>query len=125
MVMSASTDQVSAVVLVYMALHGESHDDVAQVLDLTRPAVSSRLNGRTPWSLRDVDKLAAHYGVAPSAFLDPVPDVMTQLRRPGGLLDPLGRRRRQRRSAQPPAADDDAGGEPGRRLTRPGAAQSA
>lgn len=108
-----SSDQVSAVVRVYMALHGESHEDVAGVVGLTRPAVSARLNGRTPWSLGDVDKLAAHYGVSASTFLDEVPDVMTRLRMPGGPLDPLGRRRRRRRAA-PPAADDV---EPGERAS--------
>lgn len=90
-----SDTTVSANVRVYMALRGEAHDDLAAALGVSRPAVSARLNGRTAWSLDDLDKLAQHYGVTPATFLAEPAAVLTELRRAGGLLDPLGRRRRR------------------------------
>lgn len=105
-----SDETVSANLRVYMALRRQTHEDVAAVLGLTRPAVSARLNGRTAWSLDDVDKLAGHYGVTPATFLSAPPDVLQQLRGPGGLLDPLGRRRRRPNRPRTASADDDDSG---------------
>ena len=102
-----SSATVSQVVRVFMALRRESHDDVAQALGITRPAVSARMNGRTAWQLGDLDLLAQHYGVPADTFLRPQPaDVLDQLR--GGLLDPIGRRRRQDRSGDRRSAGGDA-----------------
>lgn len=86
-------------VRVLLALRQESHDDLAAALGVTRPAVSARLNGRTPWSLGDLDRLADHYGVGVDYFLrtDLAAMSTAAMARGGPLLDPRGRRRRQDR----------------------------
>ena len=63
-------DTVSAVVRACMGLSGDSQEDVARVLGLTRPAVTARLNARTRWTVSELELLGAHYGVEPAAFLD-------------------------------------------------------
>lgn len=90
-----SDEAVSTNLRVFMALQRETHEQVAAVLGFTRPALSARLNGRTAWSLNDIDRLAAHYGIPPGQLLAPPPNVLDKLRGPGGLLDPLGRQRRR------------------------------
>lgn len=102
---------VSQVVRVLMALHGESHADIAAAIGVTRPAVSARMNLRTPWSLEDLDRLASHYGEPVDTFLRP-PTMLqaVALTRGGPLLDPRGRRRRRARSGDRQAGDTDGSG---------------
>ncbi len=47
-----------------MQATGESQRSVAEALGLTQTQVSRRQSGVTSWTLRDVDTLAGHYGVA-------------------------------------------------------------
>ncbi|WP_330455452.1 helix-turn-helix domain-containing protein [Streptomyces sp. NBC_00820] len=47
-----------------MQATGEPQRAVADVLGLTQTQVSRRQSGATSWTLRDVDTLAGHYGVA-------------------------------------------------------------
>ncbi|MFI5966397.1 helix-turn-helix domain-containing protein [Streptomyces asoensis] len=47
-----------------MQATGESQRSVASALGLTQTQVSRRQSGSTSWTLRDVDALAGHYGVA-------------------------------------------------------------
>lgn len=47
-----------------MQATGESQRSVASALGLTQTQVSRRQSGATSWTLRDVDTLAGHYGVA-------------------------------------------------------------
>ncbi|MFE6165461.1 helix-turn-helix domain-containing protein [Streptomyces sp. NPDC056486] len=48
---------------------GENQTDLARGLRLTQGQVSRKQNGRASWSLPDLDRLSAHYGI-------PVPDLM-------------------------------------------------
>ena len=65
-----ANDSVSAVLRACMALAGESQERVAEVLGVTRPAVTARLAGRTRWTVSEVEVLADHYGIEPAAFFD-------------------------------------------------------
>jgi hypothetical protein len=78
---STSTSQqlVTEVVSLLMRLRGDRQHDLAAVLGVVRPAVTARLNNRSPWALDDLDALAAYFGVTPATFLVP-----TQLLLGGG-----------------------------------------
>lgn len=65
-----ANDTVSAVVRACAGLRGDSQEDIARVLGITRPAVTARLSGRTRWTVAEVEALANHYGVEVSAFFD-------------------------------------------------------
>ncbi|MEU1378050.1 helix-turn-helix domain-containing protein [Streptomyces triculaminicus] len=47
-----------------MQATGDSQRVIAAVLGLTQTQVSRRQSGATSWTLRDVDVLAGHYGIA-------------------------------------------------------------
>ncbi|MFC4516300.1 helix-turn-helix domain-containing protein [Streptomyces ehimensis] len=47
-----------------MQATGESQRVLAAVLGLTQTQISRRQTGATSWTLRDVDVLAGHYGIA-------------------------------------------------------------
>lgn len=69
--------RVSAVVRVLLAAHHETHDELAAALGVSRPAVSQKLQGRTAWTLYDVDLLAYHFNVGHEVFLSA--DVLDRL----------------------------------------------
>lgn len=50
---------------------GIHQQEIAPVLGLSQPAVSDRLRGRTPFTLADLDRLAAHLGVTVPQLLEP------------------------------------------------------
>ncbi|MEU1782151.1 helix-turn-helix domain-containing protein [Streptomyces abikoensis] len=47
-----------------MQATGDSQRVIAGVLGLTQTQISRRQSGATSWTLRDVDVLAGHYGIA-------------------------------------------------------------
>ncbi|MFF8557047.1 helix-turn-helix domain-containing protein [Streptomyces sp. NPDC015501] len=52
-----------------MRLAGERQADLAAGLGLSQAQISRKQAGTASWSLADVDKLSAHYGI-------PVPDLL-------------------------------------------------
>jgi len=72
-----------------MQATGESQRSVAGALGLTQTQVSRRQTGATSWTLRDVDTLAGHYGVAaldllsgPTRACEALPTVRRRSTRP-------------------------------------------
>lgn len=107
-----SSGYVTANLRVFMALNRESQAEVADVLHISRPSLSSRLHGGTAWQLADVDRLAEHYGTTPGAFLSPPAAALVE--RAARQLDSRGRRprvtwshRRDRRLAEEAAERDE------------------
>lgn len=47
----------------YAASRGHTHEQLAVALGLSRPAVSQRLSGRNPWTLRDLEALSSFYSI--------------------------------------------------------------
>lgn len=47
-----------------MASRGETLDDLAKVLGITRGAVSFKLNGKTSITLDDINKICQHYNLS-------------------------------------------------------------
>ncbi|MGN9821887.1 helix-turn-helix domain-containing protein [Streptomyces sp. SD11] len=64
---SESTLRITVAAL--MRACGENQTSLAAGLRLTQGQVSRKQNGRATWSLADIDRLSAHYGV-------PVPDLL-------------------------------------------------
>ncbi|WP_331751268.1 helix-turn-helix transcriptional regulator (plasmid) [Streptomyces globisporus] len=52
-----------------MHLTGERQADLATGLGLSQTQISGKQAGTATWSLADVDKLSAHYGIAVGDFL--------------------------------------------------------
>jgi transcriptional regulator with XRE-family HTH domain len=46
------------------ARNGDRQVELAQVLDLAQQAVSARMSGRTPLTLRDLERLARHWNMS-------------------------------------------------------------
>lgn len=69
--MRHTQERVTTSVRVEMALRRETQADLARVLGVTQTSVSSRLRGRTRWSVDDLDKMAEHFGVEVSALVNP------------------------------------------------------
>lgn len=44
-----------------MASRGETIADLIGVLHLSIPAISNRLNGKTEWSITEIDAICRHY----------------------------------------------------------------
>lgn len=44
-----------------MVLHGDTQSDIGEYLGLTQPAISSRLKGITPWTIREIEMLCHKY----------------------------------------------------------------
>lgn len=64
-------DAVNTSVLLHLTLNRQSRKDLALALGVTPGAISHRLSGLTRWSLDDLEKLAAHFGVSPADLLNP------------------------------------------------------
>lgn len=62
---------IAAAVRAAMRARGVRQVDVALALGLSQPAVSARLNGRTPFTLADLERLADLLGVTVSELLQP------------------------------------------------------
>ena len=56
-----------------MARYGITQAEVAAVLGLSQPAVSSRFTGVTPMTIDEMDKIAKLLGVKPAQLLGGVP----------------------------------------------------
>lgn len=68
--MSSSEHYLRLTVAALLFATGETQTDLAQGLALTQGQVSRKQSGRASWTLADLDRLAAHYGV-------PVPDLLS------------------------------------------------
>ncbi|MER7817202.1 helix-turn-helix domain-containing protein [Streptomyces sp. NPDC096153] len=64
-----SEETLRVTVAALMRACGENQTVLARGLRLTQGQVSRKQSGRASWSLPDVDRLSAHYGV-------PVPDLL-------------------------------------------------
>ncbi|MFD9819106.1 helix-turn-helix domain-containing protein [Streptomyces violascens] len=64
---SEATLRVTVAALMHAT--GESQTALARGLRITQGAVSNKQLGKAAWSLADIDRLSAHYGV-------PVPDLL-------------------------------------------------
>jgi transcriptional regulator with XRE-family HTH domain len=53
----------AAAVREHLHLRGIRQIDLAPVLGVSQPALSARLTGRTPFTLADLDRIAAHLGM--------------------------------------------------------------
>lgn len=53
-----------------MVRAGRSQQDIADLLDLSQPAVSRRLSGEVDFSATELTKLAAYLSVPVSTFFD-------------------------------------------------------
>lgn len=62
---------VTEAVQLLMRLRGDKQRDLALALGIVRPAVTARLNNRSPWAIDDLDALAAYFDVPPATFLVP------------------------------------------------------
>ncbi|WP_326594524.1 helix-turn-helix domain-containing protein [Streptomyces sp. NBC_01803] len=67
--MSSTERDLRVTVAALMFATGETQTDLGAAIGLAQAQVSRRQAGTTPWTLADVDRLAAHYGI-------PVPDLL-------------------------------------------------
>lgn len=44
-----------------MAKKGESQTSLAKLLEMSRPAMSNRLAGKTEWTISEIDKLCEYF----------------------------------------------------------------
>ncbi|MDJ0345527.1 helix-turn-helix transcriptional regulator [Streptomyces sp. H10-C2] len=65
----SSEQTLRVTVAALMRATGENQTSLARGLRVTQGAISRKQVGRSAWSLGDVDRLSAHYGV-------PVPDLL-------------------------------------------------
>lgn len=70
--MSQHTSQrrVSQVVRTLLTAHGQTQEDLADVLELTQSAISNKINGKVRWSVEDVWALAVHFDRDPGEFFE-------------------------------------------------------
>ena len=73
-------ERVGRVLLMLLGAAGEDQQDVAPVLGITPTAVSSRLKGRTPWRVLELEALAKHFDVPAEIFLRDPADVFDRRR---------------------------------------------
>lgn len=62
---------VSAVLRALLAARRVTQEEVADVLGVTRPAISARLAGVTTWKVGEVAALARHFGLSVADFVEP------------------------------------------------------
>lgn len=73
-----SAAAASAAVREALRARGIRQSDAARVLGLSQPALSDRLRGRTPFTLADLDALAAHLGVTVAELLEPPAELVDE-----------------------------------------------
>lgn len=66
----STEEKLRLTVAALLARTGERQADLAKAVELTTTALSRRQTGRAQWSLADVDRLSAHWGIG-------VPDLLT------------------------------------------------
>lgn len=60
-----------------MAMRGiDNKATLAPVLGIHKDALYNKLNGRRPWTLDDVSKFAAHFGISESALVGDVQSIV-------------------------------------------------
>ena len=84
--MPSTESQLRLTVAYIRAATGETQEDLGRGLRLSQAQVSRKQSGRSTWSLTDLDRLSAHYGV-------PVPDLLS------GVEHAVGRVPAHRRAA--------------------------
>jgi transcriptional regulator with XRE-family HTH domain len=57
------------------ARHGLAQRDIAEIVRISRSAVSLRYTGRAPWTLDEVGRLALTLGIRPGELMTPPPRV--------------------------------------------------
>ena len=62
-------DLVSFNLRMMMAARSMNQQDMADVLGVTRPAVSQKFSGKHPWSLDDIEKASEFFNVNPEALV--------------------------------------------------------
>ncbi|GAA2638891.1 helix-turn-helix transcriptional regulator [Streptomyces axinellae] len=68
--MMSTEEMLRATVAALLSRTGERQAELAGAVGLSATALSRRQSGRATWSLDDVDRLSAHWGIA-------VPDLLT------------------------------------------------
>ncbi|MCZ4103548.1 helix-turn-helix domain-containing protein, partial [Streptomyces sp. H39-C1] len=82
--MSSTEAVLRMTVAALMRATGERQDDLGRGLRLSQAQVSRKQSGRSMWSLTDLDRLSAHYGVA-------VPDLLCGMDHAVNKLSPRRR----------------------------------
>ncbi|MFJ2574999.1 helix-turn-helix domain-containing protein [Streptomyces halstedii] len=77
--MSSTEATLRLTITVLMRLTGERQADLATGLGISQAQVSRKQSGTAGWSLPDVDRLSAHYGI-------PVPDLLAGVDRAAHCL---------------------------------------
>ncbi|MFD4392595.1 helix-turn-helix domain-containing protein [Streptomyces sp. NPDC058495] len=67
--MPSSEHHLRLTVAALLFATGETQADLAEGLALTQGQVSRKQSGRASWTLADLDRLAAHYGIPASDLL--------------------------------------------------------
>ena len=52
----------------YCAENGIKQKEICELLGLTKSTVSSKMNGRYPWTLEQIKKLCRHYGISADIY---------------------------------------------------------
>lgn len=47
-----------------MALHGETLADLVAVIHLSVPSISNKVNGKTEWTITEIDAICRHYDLS-------------------------------------------------------------
>ncbi|XBB66828.1 helix-turn-helix transcriptional regulator [Nocardioides sp. WV_118_6] len=64
-------EQIAANTRAAKARRQATDADIAQALDITRPGVSDRMNGKARWQIEELEKLAAFLGTTLDELLAP------------------------------------------------------
>ncbi len=64
-----TSDVVSAEVRAWAARHGLRQKHLSEILGISQPQVSARLNGHLPWNTDEIDALAAAFGIEPGDLM--------------------------------------------------------
>ena len=62
-------NNVATNIKVAMAMTNVYQKDLAQVLGITQPTLSSKLAGKTTWTLDDIEKVSSFFHVKPETLL--------------------------------------------------------
>ncbi|MFC9035365.1 helix-turn-helix domain-containing protein [Streptomyces arboris] len=67
--MSSTEQHLRVTVAALMYATGQDQRTLASGVGLTQPQISRKQTGHAAWSFTDLDRLAAHYGMAPVDLL--------------------------------------------------------
>ncbi|MFJ8848548.1 helix-turn-helix domain-containing protein [Streptomyces cyaneofuscatus] len=77
--MSSTEQHLRVTVAALMYATGEDQRTLAAGLGLTQPQISRKQTGHAAWTLRDLDHLAAHYGMMPVDLLSGADHAVSRL----------------------------------------------